>query len=79
MPSNISDSNSVSYDYDSMNAIAATAVGLTEEMMTGVTFDKDFVTSITNTADSVTGLLVILSEKSDFKRLCYKSTCCTGS
>ena len=55
MPSNISDSNSVSYDADSMNAIAATAVGLTEEMMTGVTFDKNFVTSITTTADSVMG------------------------
>ena len=55
MPSNISDSNSVSYDADSMNSIAATAVGLTEEMMTGVTFDKNFVTSITNTADSVMG------------------------
>ena len=55
MPSNISDSNSVSYDADNMNAIAATAVGLTEEMMTGVTFDKNFVTSITTTANSVTG------------------------
>ena len=53
MPSNISDSNSVSYDADSMNAISATAVGLTEEMMSGVTFDKDFVTSITTTAGSV--------------------------
>ena len=55
MPSNISDSNSVSYDADSMNSIAATAVGLTEEMMTGVTFDDKFMESITTTAGSVMG------------------------
>ena len=53
MPSNISDSNSVSYDADSMNSIAATAVGLTEEMMTGVTFDDKFMESITTTAGIV--------------------------
>ena len=53
MPSNISDSNSVSYDADSMNAVAATAVGLTKEVMEGVKFDGSFMESINQTAGSV--------------------------
>ena len=55
MPSNISDSNSVSYDADNMNAIAATAVGLTKEVMEGIKFDGSFVDSIGQTAGSVAG------------------------
>ena len=53
MPSNITDSNSVSYDADNMNAIAATAVGLTKEVMEGIKFDGSFMESIGNTAGSV--------------------------
>ena len=43
MPSNIQDTNSVSYDNDSLNAITAAGFNLTEQVMKGVditNFDK---------------------------------------
>ena len=55
MPSNIQDSNSVAYDADSMNSLAAEAVGITQDLMEGVTFDKDFFTSIGNAITGATG------------------------